>query len=108
MHLTRLTHRPAQQDKTHQADQNGHGEEDSIPRHLGQPTTNQRGHASRAEITDAAIGQAAECVMLNKGPYINDAVQTLDDILRRMQDHKSKKKSMLRRLELAADFSGKD
>ena len=65
-----------------------------------------RGHASRAEITDAAMSQTAECVMLNKGPYINDAVRMLDDILRRMQDHKSKKRSMLRRLKLASDFRG--
>ena len=59
-----------------------------------------RGHASRAEISDASMSQSAECVMLNKGPYIIDAVRTLDDILRRMQDHQSKKRSMLRRLHL--------
>jgi pyruvate kinase len=64
-----------------------------------------RGHASRAEITDAAMGQSAECVMLNKGPYIVDAVRTLNDILQRMQDHQTKKRSMLRKLSLAADFS---
>ena len=28
------------------------------------------GQPSRAEITDAAMGERAECVMLNKGPYI--------------------------------------
>jgi pyruvate kinase len=65
-----------------------------------------RGHASRAEITDAAMSQAAECVMLNKGPYINDAVNTLDNILRRMQGHQSKKRSMMRRLQLAENFHG--
>ena len=59
-----------------------------------------RGHASRAEISDASMSQSAECVMLNKGPYIIDAVRTLDDILRRMQDHQSKKRSMLRKLHL--------
>ncbi len=63
-----------------------------------------RGHATRAEISDAAMSQAAECVMLNKGPYITNAVRTLDDILRRMQDHQTKKRSMLRRLKLAAEF----
>jgi len=62
-----------------------------------------RGHASRAEITDAAMGQSAECVMLNKGPYILEAVRTLNDILQRMQDHQTKKRSMLRKLGLAAD-----
>ncbi|MBT8041366.1 MAG: pyruvate kinase [Xanthomonadales bacterium] len=64
-----------------------------------------RGHASRAEITDAAIGQSAECVMLNKGPYVQDAVRTLNDILHRMQDHQSKKRSMMRKLGLAADYA---
>ena len=63
-----------------------------------------RGHATRAEITDAAMGQAAECVMLNKGPHIQRAVQVLDDILQRMQGHRAKKRSMLRKLELAAMF----
>src|SRR6266511_4328362 len=36
------------------------------------------------EITDAAMSQRAECVMLNKGPYVLDAIRVLDDILRRM------------------------
>lgn len=64
-----------------------------------------RGHATRAEITDAAMAQHAECVMLNKGPYIVEAVRTLNDILQRMQDHQSKKRSMMRKLGLAADFT---
>ena len=64
-----------------------------------------RGHASRAEITDAAMSQAAECVMLNKGSHITEAVRMLDDILRRMQNHQSKKRSMLRKLQLASGFS---
>ena len=63
-----------------------------------------RGHATRAEITDAAMGQAAECVMLNKGPHIQRAVRVLNDILQRMQSHRAKKRSMLRRLELAWMF----
>ena len=58
------------------------------------------GHVSRAEITDAAMGQSAECVMLNKGPHLLEAVQTLDDILQRMQGHHNKKRSMLRKLQL--------
>jgi len=56
------------------------------------------GMPSRAEITDAAMGERAECVMLNKGPYIVDAIRVLDNILQRMQAHQSKKRSMLRRL----------
>ena len=61
-----------------------------------------KGHPSRAEITDAAMGERAECVMLNKGPHIVAAVSALDDILRRMQDHQSKKSSRLRPLHLSA------
>jgi nitrogen regulatory protein PII len=48
------------------------------------------GIPSRAEITDAAMGERAECVMLNKGPYILEAVRALDNILTRMQDHQRK------------------
>ena len=56
------------------------------------------GLPSRAEITDAAMGERAECVMLNKGPHITEAMRTLDDILRRMQSHQTKKRSLLRAL----------
>ncbi len=56
------------------------------------------GKPSRAEITDAAMGVRAECVMLNKGAHIIGAIQTLDDILHRMQSHQHKKNSLLRRL----------
>jgi len=66
-----------------------------------------RGHASRAEITDAAMAQAAEAVMLNKGPHITDAVEMLDDILQRMQGHHRKKHSVMRELQLASAFQMK-
>jgi len=56
------------------------------------------GVPSRAEVTDAAMGERAECVMLNKGPHILDAVRVLDDILRRMEEHQSKKTAQLRAL----------
>ncbi len=56
------------------------------------------GKPSRAEITDAAMGERAECVMLNKGPHILEAIQMLDDILQRMQGHQNKKNALLRRL----------
>jgi pyruvate kinase len=62
------------------------------------------GIPSRSEITDAAMGERAECVMLNKGPYVVTAVRILDDILRRMQAHQEKKSSMLRKLHVAAAF----
>lgn len=60
------------------------------------------GTPSRAEITDAAMGERAECVMLNKGAHLVDAVRVLDDILQRMQAHQNKKRAMLRPLHVSA------
>lgn len=68
-------------------------------------TLAKEGMPSRAEITDAAMGHRAECVMLNKGPHMLNAVQVLDDILRRMQTHQAKKLAMLRELRLAHTLS---
>ena len=67
-------------------------------------TLAKKGHPSRAEITDAAMAERAECVMLNKGPYVVEAVQMLDNVLRRMQDHQAKKTALLRPLNLAERF----
>jgi pyruvate kinase len=64
-------------------------------------TLAKEGMPSRAEITDAAMGDRAECVMLNKGPHVLNAVQALNNILRRMQAHQTKKRAMLRKLRLA-------
>lgn len=58
----------------------------------------QTGRPSRAEISDAAMSERAECVMLNKGPFICDAVVALDDILCRMADHHCKKIALLPKL----------
>ena len=64
-------------------------------------TLAKEGMPSRAEITDAAMGERAECVMLNKGPHIHRAVRVLNEILVHMQSHQNKKRSMLRELHLA-------
>lgn len=61
-------------------------------------TTAKKGQRSRAEFTDAAMGVRAECVMLNKGPFIVDALRALNRILIRMQEHLEKKSSLLRAL----------
>ncbi|MDO9227672.1 MAG: pyruvate kinase [Pseudomonadota bacterium] len=53
---------------------------------------------SRAEMTDAAMAERAECVMLNKGPFVLDAIAMLDDIARRMRAHQHKKSARLRAL----------
>ncbi len=67
-------------------------------------TLARKGRPSRAEVTDAAMAVRAECVMLNKGPYIAEAVEFLDGVLRRMQEHQSKKSPMLRALAIAQRF----
>ena len=53
---------------------------------------------SRAEITDAAMAERAECVMLNKGPYLYDALALLDSVVTRMQAHQQKKTARFRAL----------
>lgn len=58
-------------------------------------TLAKEGRATRAEATDAAMGQRAECVMLNKGPYAAEAVAFLVRVLRRMDRHQSKKSPRL-------------
>jgi pyruvate kinase len=59
------------------------------------------GMPSRAEVTDAAMASRAECVMLNKGPYIVETLEFLRGILRRMVAHQNKKTAMLRRLAIS-------
>jgi pyruvate kinase len=54
------------------------------------------GLPTRAEVTDAAMAARAECVMLNKGPRIIDAVKMLATLLGRMHGHQYKKTPQLR------------
>jgi pyruvate kinase len=56
------------------------------------------GIPTRAEITDAAMAERAECVMLNKGRHIVEAVKELDELLPLMQAHQTKKTSRMRAL----------
>lgn len=65
-----------------------------------------KGQPTRAEITDAAMSQRADCVMLNKGPQIISAIRMLDDIMRRMEQHQSRKSSRLRRLSISDLWPG--
>lgn len=60
-----------------------------------------KGVPSRAEITDASLAQRAECVMLNKGLYIEKAVKLLDRILIKMQRYQKKKDTILPKLRQA-------
>jgi pyruvate kinase len=48
-------------------------------------TLAQAGVATRAEIADVALGRRADCIMLNKGPHIVEAVRLLDALLRRLE-----------------------
>ena len=60
-----------------------------------------KGSPSRAEVTDAVASGSAECAMLNKGPYIIEAVQFLARVLERVESHHEKKQNLLRRLAIA-------
>jgi pyruvate kinase len=64
-------------------------------------TLNKSGIATRSEITDAFRSSQAECVMLNKGDYLLEAIKTLKDILTRSRGHHIKKRSMFRPLKIA-------
>lgn len=72
-------------------------------------TIAKKGVRSRPEFTDAAMGVRAECVMLNKGPYVLDAVRSLSAVLSKMQEHQHKKIARLRALRWGrADVSPAD
>jgi pyruvate kinase len=58
-----------------------------------------KGVRSRAEITDAAMSVRAECVMLNKGAYVLEAIEILRDLYKRMHQHQEKKSPQLRALK---------
>jgi pyruvate kinase len=57
-----------------------------------------RGRPTRAEISDAALSQRAECVMLNKGPFLLQALAVLDNVVARMRHHQRKKTAQYRAL----------
>ena len=61
-------------------------------------TLAKKGVPTRAEISDAAMAEGAEAVMLNKGPFILEAVKVLDSVLTRMAAHHHKKTATLRAL----------
>jgi pyruvate kinase len=54
------------------------------------------GLRTRPEITDAIVGQRAECVMLNNGIHIVEAVKTLAGLLSNEERHQLKKRQLLR------------
>lgn len=54
------------------------------------------------------MSERAECVMLNKGPYIAEAISVLDSMLMRMHQHQDEKRSLLRRLRAWDRGSGRN
>lgn len=56
---------------------------------------------ARSEVTDAAMSERADVVMLNKGSHVVAAVRFLSDVLQRMQLHQEKKRALLRRLSIS-------
>lgn len=58
-----------------------------------------KGLPSRGEMTDAAMSVRAECVMLNKGPHLFEAIPELDRLVDRMSGHMQKKTPLLRPLQ---------
>jgi pyruvate kinase len=57
-----------------------------------------KGTFVRGEMTDAAMSARAECVMLNKGPYLGESIDVLHGLLMRMSEHQNKKTPRLRAL----------
>ncbi len=55
----------------------------------------QKGIPTRAEITDAAVAERAECVMLNKGPHIHKTITLLERILTDMRKLRRKAETQL-------------
>jgi len=61
-----------------------------------------KGTPTRSEISDVVMAERAECVMLNKGPYIVEAIRTLYEVLRSAQAWQLKKTTLLPALTLEA------
>jgi len=58
-----------------------------------------KGMPSRSEITDITSSVQAECVMLNKGPHINEAISFLDEVLLNVERSRNKKEVLLPKME---------
>lgn len=65
---------------------------------------NKTGLATRSEVTDAAHACKAECVMLNKGEFLLETLDTLQEILHLTDSHRHKKRYTLRPLAVAKEF----
>lgn len=61
------------------------------------------GVPSRAEMTDVWVAKRSECVMLNKGPYIIEAIALLDTILTKMEIYHEDDSELLPSLKKASN-----
>jgi pyruvate kinase len=66
-------------------------------------TLAKKGRPSRAEISDVALAERAEAVMLNKGAHILDTIQMLERIVQSMQRYQEKKTALLPALQAMID-----
>lgn len=57
-----------------------------------------KGLPKRAEITDAALAERADCIMLNKGDYILEAIDMLKRIARRIEKQEKKNSRLVQQL----------
>lgn len=62
-------------------------------------TLAKKGIPSRAEITDAVMAQHSDCVMLNKGMYITEAIELLNTILINVEKTRLDKRAFFRQIE---------
>lgn len=62
-----------------------------------------KGLPSRAEMTDVGYALRAECVMLNKGPNITEAIRILDRVSRRLGRSQLKNRQSLRKISAWED-----
>ncbi len=66
------------------------------------------GIPTRSEVTDAAEGTGADCIMLNKGDYLVEAVTMLNNIIERMEPVQYKKTPLLGRINYTNITSSKN
>jgi pyruvate kinase len=59
-----------------------------------------KGLPKRAEVTDAARSERASCVMLNKGDYIVEAIEMLDEIIQQVEGLESRSSRLLQDIPL--------
>ena len=70
-------------------------------------TLNKSGMATRSEITDAAHAAMAECIMINKGDFTIEVLETLKEVVTRIGAHHIKKRFTFRPLMIARRYMEK-